>query len=54
MNRPLHFKPEVREEIDATYAWYEGRRTGLGEEFLVEVQAVLVRIQQFPELHAPI
>ncbi len=31
MNRPLHFEPEVREEIDETFAWYEGRRAGLGE-----------------------
>lgn len=35
-------------------ARYEGRRPGMGEEFLAEVQRVLDRIEQNPEIHAPI
>jgi hypothetical protein len=35
MNLPMVFQPEVREEIDEGDAWNEGRRTGLGEEFLI-------------------
>jgi len=54
MNLPLVFEAEVREEIDESYTWYEGRRIDWGEEFLTEVQFVLDRIQQNPELHGPI
>ena len=53
MNLPMIIQAEVREEIDEAYTWYEGRRTGFGEEFLTEIQLVLDRIQQNPELHAP-
>jgi plasmid stabilization system protein ParE len=54
MNLPLCFEPEVREDIDEAYEWYEGQRIGLGEEFLAEVDVTLDRIQQNPELSAPI
>jgi hypothetical protein len=54
MNLTIVFQAGVREEIDEAYTWYEGQRTGLGEEFLTEVQTVLDRVQQNPELHAPI
>lgn len=33
--------------------WYEGRQPGLGEEFLSELQIVLARIADEPELYAP-
>ncbi len=54
MSLPLVFQAGVRGEIDDVYAWYEGQRQGLGEEFLAEVQSVLDRIEQAPEVHAPI
>lgn len=52
MSLPLVFHPEVRGEIHDAYVWYDSQRTGLGEEFLTEVQVVLGRIRQNPELHA--
>jgi toxin ParE1/3/4 len=54
MSLPLVFEPEVEAEVDEAYAWYERQREGLGEEFMVEVQAVLDRIQRNPELRATI
>lgn len=54
MSLPLVFQEGVRGEIDEAYAWYEEQRRGLGEEFLTEVQSVLDRIEQNPEIHAPI
>ena len=50
MNLPLVLEPEV----DEAYAWYQRQREGLAEEFLAEIQQVLDRIRQNPELHAAI
>ncbi len=30
----LHFLPEVEEDVIAGYLWYEGKSSGLGEDFL--------------------
>jgi plasmid stabilization system protein ParE len=54
MSFTLVFQPGVRDEIDEAYTWYEAQRPGLGEEFLVEVQRTLDRIEQNPDLHAMI
>ena len=51
MNLPLDYRPEVRNEIDAAYFWYEQQRTGLGEEFLTALRDQLDRIQDNPELY---
>ena len=53
MNRPLIFRPEVRDDIDQIYLWYDGLRAGLGERFLAEMQVVLDRVERTPELHPP-
>jgi hypothetical protein len=34
MNYVLVFLPEVREELDDAYNWYQSQQTGLGDEFL--------------------
>ncbi len=52
MNLPLVFQAGVRDEIDEAYTWYEMQRQGLGEQFLTEVQSILDRIKQSPELRA--
>lgn len=53
MSLPLVFQAGVRGEIDEAYAWYQEQHHGLGEEFLIAVQVVLDRIQENPEIHAP-
>lgn len=44
--------PEVEQDTAEAYAWYEGRRLGLGEEFLSCVDACLEAIRRTPEMHA--
>jgi plasmid stabilization system protein ParE len=45
---PLDFHPAVRDEIDDAHDWYERRRSGLGIDFLDEVQRVLSAITASP------
>jgi plasmid stabilization system protein ParE len=52
MNLPLVFQADVRKDIDEAYTWYEDQRLGLGEQFMIEIQSVLDRIERNPELHA--
>ncbi|MCC5641136.1 type II toxin-antitoxin system RelE/ParE family toxin [Nostoc sp. CHAB 5844] len=52
MDYVLVFRPEVREELDEAYSWYENQQTGLGDEFLECVDEILNRICQMPESYA--
>ncbi|XZN96510.1 MAG: type II toxin-antitoxin system RelE/ParE family toxin [Microcoleus sp.] len=49
MNYALVFRPEVREELDEAYNWYESQQVGLGDDFLDSVDETLNRICQIPE-----
>jgi plasmid stabilization system protein ParE len=44
--------PEAELDIDEAYAWYEGRRVGLGEEFLSCVDSCIHTICRQPEMYA--
>jgi plasmid stabilization system protein ParE len=46
----LVLAPETELDIAEAYAWYEGRRVGLGEEFLSSVDACIARIGRRPEM----
>lgn len=48
MSLPLDFHPAVRDEIDDAHDWYEQRRSGLGRDFLDEVERVLAEITANP------
>ncbi|HSB12128.1 MAG TPA: type II toxin-antitoxin system RelE/ParE family toxin [Blastocatellia bacterium] len=50
----LNFAPEVEWDILEAYAWYEGRRPGLGEEFLTCVDAFGQGIYRHPEIYAKV
>jgi plasmid stabilization system protein ParE len=52
MAAELIVAPGAEQDIAEAYAWYEGRRTGLGEEFLSCVDACLEAIRRTPEMHA--
>jgi plasmid stabilization system protein ParE len=59
MAAELIIAPEAEQDVAEAYGWYEGRRTGLGEDFLscvdVCVQATCVQaICRTPEMHATI
>jgi len=45
---------EAEQDIAEAYAWYEGQRVGLGEEFLSCVDACIEAFRRMPELHAEI
>lgn len=40
--------PEAEAELQAAAVWYDERRAGLGDEFVQEVSAALIRIGQGP------
>lgn len=48
----LIIAPEVEHDIFEAYAWYEGRRVGLGEEFLGCVDACIQTICRSPGMYA--
>ena len=47
----LVIAPEAELDIAEAYLWYEGRRAGLGEEFLSSVDACLESIRRLPEMY---
>jgi plasmid stabilization system protein ParE len=49
MKREIIFAPLARLEFEDAVVWYDQQRPGLGDEFRVEVNAVLRRILQSPE-----
>lgn len=52
MNYVLVFRPEVREELDEAYNWYESQQPGLGDDFLDCVDEILNQICQMPESYS--
>ena len=43
---------EAAHDIEEAYNWYEGRRVGLGEDFLSAVDACIQAIGREPEMYA--
>ena len=52
MAAELIIASEAEHDLAEAYAWYEGRRVGLGEEFLRCVDACIEAICRTPEMHA--
>jgi hypothetical protein len=51
MAAELIVAPEAEQDLAQAYAWYEGRRIGLGEDFLSCVDACIEAIRRTPEMH---
>lgn len=51
MAAKLILAPEVEQDLAEYYAWYEGTRNGLGEEFLSCVDACIEAIRRNPEMY---
>jgi plasmid stabilization system protein ParE len=49
MTQPLVFRPPAQAEFDDAAVWYQGQRTGLGTDFVAEVQKVLDTIAGQPD-----
>jgi plasmid stabilization system protein ParE len=54
MNFPLAFHPDVQDEVDEAYKWYEQQRAGLGDDFLAALDVVFHRLETMPQVHAMI
>jgi hypothetical protein len=50
--KPVEFHPDAAREANDAVDYYEGLRAGLGDDFRVELDAALARIQQNPQLYA--
>jgi plasmid stabilization system protein ParE len=51
MPAELVIAPEAESDIAESYAWYDDRRVGLGEEFLSSVDACIESIRRRPEMY---
>ncbi len=49
MNYALVFRPEVQDELDEAFNWYENQQLGLGDEFLDCIDETLNFIVLLPE-----
>ena len=53
--QPVIFRRQARTEFDEAGDWYEKERSGLGMEFMSEIQLLIQRIastpKQFPMLY---
>ena len=45
-------RPEAEADLMSARDWYERQRAGLGNEFLMAVEEVLLRMQRTPDSHA--
>jgi toxin ParE1/3/4 len=49
MNLPVIIRPEAEEDLTQAYLWYNEKRPGLGDEFLLKVEAALDLISENPD-----
>ena len=49
MDYVLVFRPEIRDELDEAYNWYEQQKVGLGDEFIDCIDELLDRIFLMPQ-----
>lgn len=48
MSFSLVFHPDVQADIHDSFTWYETHRTGLGNEFILSMEATLENIRRNP------
>lgn len=44
-------RPEAEDDLKKAFSWYEDKRTGLGYDFLLQVDAGINFINRNPEIH---
>ncbi|MFI4860899.1 MAG: type II toxin-antitoxin system RelE/ParE family toxin [Phycisphaerales bacterium JB063] len=47
----LLFRPEAEADVQSAYRWYESQRLGLGEEFLLSMDAAVASIRDLQQQH---
>ncbi|MBI2908127.1 MAG: type II toxin-antitoxin system RelE/ParE family toxin [Chloroflexi bacterium] len=51
MKRRVIVRPEAEDDLKEAFRWYEGKRTGLGYDFLLQVDAGINFISRNREIH---
>jgi plasmid stabilization system protein ParE len=51
MSLRVVFRRAAKAELEGACAWYEGQRTGLGDEFLDEAGDTIERAATYPDRH---
>ena len=51
MKKRVIVSPEAEDDLKEAYSWYEDKRTGLGYDFLLQVDAGLNFIARNPNIH---
>jgi toxin ParE1/3/4 len=51
MNRPVVYRTEAEVDLQEAYQWYEEQRQGLGERFLLSIEAATAAIQRNPLMY---
>jgi len=54
MPRRVIVRPDAEADIAAAFDWYEGQQSGLGHEFLNEIERCISRIADHPESYPTI
>ena len=52
MTFEIAIRPEAEADLKDIYEWYEARREGLGEEFLINAREALDMISRHPEMYS--
>ncbi len=51
MKYEVIIRPEAEDDLRDAFLWYEDKRTGLGYDFLLQVDAGICFINRNPEIH---
>ncbi len=49
MTQPLVYRAAVKAEFESAYVWYENEKSGLGDDFVIEVRKTFDHIASQPE-----
>ena len=54
MSHSVRVLPAAEEELSEAWRWYESQRDGLGDQFLMCVEAAIASAARNPEMYAPV
>ena len=49
----IEIHPDAADELESAKLWYENQSSGLGDEFLDEIDRAIAKIEQWPEAWTP-
>ena len=50
--KPVSIRAQAETDIDDVYKWYEHNRPGLGDDFMLKVEAVVEQLRRDPKMYA--